>query len=219
LARSRVARVGLRQHWVPVMSPFGRGEMLLRPSARGGLVPGGFRRIRRTGIIWASGRLEHPGRNLQPATHVQSAQRAAKNNAIRLRGRLVDSNSHRRPGMPRIQKLPESGPVGVLEPCSIIRYVHIRASTRNTRSRLLQPSAATSGSMKLAATVGSSLRSGFALAAQRPDGDHYETNPLVVHLSEAKRYFDQPTTSNPGSFPPQSKAVIIGPHCWKPSDR
>jgi hypothetical protein len=73
--------------------------------------------------------------------------------------------------------------------------------------------------MNLAATVGSSLRSGFALAAQRPDGDHYETNPLVVHLSEAKRYFDQPTTSNPGSFPPQSKAVIIGPHCWKPSDR
>ncbi len=69
-------------------------------------------------LIWAGSTLEHPGRNLQPAIRGQSAQRAAEDFAIRLPDRLMDGHTQRRPRMPRVQKLPENDPVGVLEPYS-----------------------------------------------------------------------------------------------------
>jgi hypothetical protein len=45
--------------------------------------------------------------------------------------------------------------------------------------------------MNFAAMVGPSLRSGYALPAQRPAVAYYETNRQVIHLSKAKRCLDQ----------------------------
>jgi hypothetical protein len=87
------------------------------------------RRRSQTWLIRAGRTLEHPGRNLQPAIRVQSAQRAAEDDTIRLRDRLVDRNTHPGPWMPPIQKLPENGTVGVLKPCCITASGLIRALT------------------------------------------------------------------------------------------
>jgi hypothetical protein len=45
--------------------------------------------------------------------------------------------------------------------------------------------------MNFAIMVGSSLRSGYARPARRPDMAHYETNRQVIHLSKAKRCLGQ----------------------------
>jgi hypothetical protein len=76
------------------------------------------RRSSQMPLIWTGHTLEHPGRNLQPAIRLQSAQRAAENISVRLADSLMDGHAQRRPGMPRVQKLTENGPVGVLKPCS-----------------------------------------------------------------------------------------------------
>ena len=83
------------------------------------------RRIGQIPLIWAGDTLEHPGRNLQPAIRGQSAQRAAEDFAIHLPDDLMDGHAQRRPRMPRVQKLSENDPVGVLEPRSTTASVRI----------------------------------------------------------------------------------------------
>jgi hypothetical protein len=97
------------------------------------------RRSSQMPLIWTGHTLEHPGRNLQPAIRLQSAQRAAENISVRLADSLMDGHAQRRPGMPRVQKLPENGPVGVLKPCSTMRFAHTARSATGHRSHCKMP--------------------------------------------------------------------------------
>jgi len=78
---------------------------------------------------------------------------------------------------------------------SITRYAPIRALTRELR---ITPTLTICHSQRrrqqqheFRRHVGSSLQSGYALLAQRPDMAHHETNRQVIHLSKAKRCLDQ----------------------------
>ena len=71
-------------------------------------------------MIRAGRSFEHPGRNLQAAIRVRSARRAAENDPIGLLDRFMNGHLKPKPRVPRIQKLPKRGPVGVLKPCSTI---------------------------------------------------------------------------------------------------
>ena len=66
-------------------------------------------------LIRASRAIEHPGRNLKPASGIGAAQRAAEDNVIRLVDRLMDKDRQTEPWMPPIQKLAKAGPVGVIK--------------------------------------------------------------------------------------------------------
>ena len=66
-------------------------------------------------LIHASRAIEHPGRNLKPASGIGAAQRAAEHNIIRLVDRLMDKDRQTEPWMPPIQKLAKAGPVGVIK--------------------------------------------------------------------------------------------------------
>jgi hypothetical protein len=46
--------------------------------------------------------IEHPGRQLKPTVRIRAAQATAKNNTIRLLGRLVDADPNAKPRMPSI---------------------------------------------------------------------------------------------------------------------
>ena len=72
-------------------------------------------------MIRAGRSLEHPGRNLQPAIRVRPAQRAAENDTVGLLDRFMNGHLKLKPRVPRIQKLPKHGPVGVLKPCCTVR--------------------------------------------------------------------------------------------------
>jgi hypothetical protein len=63
-------------------------------------------------IIRASRAIKHPGRNLQPASCIGAAQRAAEDDITRLVDRLMDEDWQTEPWMPPIQKLAKAGPVG-----------------------------------------------------------------------------------------------------------
>jgi len=93
-------------------------------------------------MIRAGRSFEHPGRNLQAAIRVRSARRAAENDAIGLLDRFMNGHLKPKPRVPRIQKLPKRGPVGVLKPCSTItggciRRWDISARWRSRKSGLL----------------------------------------------------------------------------------
>jgi hypothetical protein len=66
-------------------------------------------------IIRASRAIKHPGRNLQPASCIGAAQRAAEDDITRLVDRLMDEDWQTEPWMPPIQKLAKAGPVGVIK--------------------------------------------------------------------------------------------------------
>src|ERR1700735_5214027 len=66
-------------------------------------------------IIRASRAIKHPGRNLQPASCIGAAQRAAEDDITRLVDRLMDEDWQTEPWMPPIQKLATAGPVGVIK--------------------------------------------------------------------------------------------------------
>src|SRR5580704_5695820 len=80
-------------------------------------------------IIRASRAIKHPGRNLQPASCIGAAQRAAEDDITRLVDRLMDEDWQTEPWMPPIQKLAKAGPVGVIKLRCTIAAVHIRALT------------------------------------------------------------------------------------------
>src|SRR5664279_1821410 len=66
-------------------------------------------------FIHASHAIEHPSRNLKPASGIGAAPRAAEHNIIGLVDRLMDKNRQAEPWMPPIQKLAKAGPVGVIK--------------------------------------------------------------------------------------------------------
>ncbi|MGA8820179.1 MAG: hypothetical protein WB624_23060, partial [Xanthobacteraceae bacterium] len=61
--------------------------------------------------------VEHPGRNFKPTISAQTAQAAAKYNAIRFVDRIVNADPKPVPRMPGIQDFAKLGSVGVLKPC------------------------------------------------------------------------------------------------------
>jgi len=77
-------------------------------------------------LIHASRAIEHPGRNLKPASGIGAAQRAAEHNIIRLVDRLMDKDRQTEPWMPPIQKLAKAGPVGVIKLRCTTERVRIR---------------------------------------------------------------------------------------------
>jgi hypothetical protein len=79
-------------------------------------------------IIRASRAVEHPGRNLKPASRIGAAQRAAEDNIIRLVDRLMDEDRQTEPSMPPIQKLAKAGPVGVIKLRCTTTSAHTRGS-------------------------------------------------------------------------------------------
>src|ERR1035437_6767626 len=66
-------------------------------------------------FIHASHAIEHPSRNLKPASGIGAAPRAAEDNIIGLVDRLMDKDRQAEPWMPPIQKLAKAGPVGVIK--------------------------------------------------------------------------------------------------------
>src|SRR5664279_5342890 len=80
-------------------------------------------------FIHASHAIEHPSRNLKPASGIGAAPRAAEHNIIGLVDRLMDKNRQAEPWMPPIQKLAKAGPVGVIKLRCIMAAVHIRVLT------------------------------------------------------------------------------------------
>ena len=149
------------------------------------------RRSSQMPLIWAGHTLEHPGRNLQPAIRVQSAQRAAEGIAIRLPDHLMDGHAQRRPGMPRVQKLPENGPVGVLKPCSTTASVRTRALTHAHPTKPTSTAGQWSRQHEFRRRCGASLRSGYALPARRPTTAPNINNRQRIYLSQAKRCSDK----------------------------
>ncbi len=86
--------------------------------------------------IRASRVIEHPGRNLKPASRIGAAQRAAEDNTIRLVDHLMDENRQTEPWMPPIQKLAKAGPVGVIKlRCTIPSARTHRWATNHRRQR------------------------------------------------------------------------------------
>ena len=77
-------------------------------------------------FIHASHAIEHPSRNLKPASGIGAAPRAAEHNIIGLVDRLMDKNRQAEPWMPPIQKLAKAGPVGVIKLRCIMAGAHIR---------------------------------------------------------------------------------------------
>jgi heme A synthase len=73
--------------------------------------------------------VEHPGRNLKPTVRVRAAQVAAKNNAVRLADRFMNTDPKTKPRMPSVQDFPKLGSVGVLKLCCTIAAGRIRALT------------------------------------------------------------------------------------------
>ncbi|ERM03451.1 hypothetical protein Q644_11035 [Brucella intermedia 229E] len=77
-------------------------------------------RNRQAAPISAQGTVEHPCWDFKMSARRRIRKAAAENMRL-LRQRLMDVNKSPGPGMPRIQKLANFGPVGVLSPyCTTI---------------------------------------------------------------------------------------------------
>src|SRR5665647_2013142 len=85
-------------------------------------------------FIHASHAIEHPSRNLKPASGIGAAPRAAEHNIIGLVDRLMDKNRQAEPWMPPIQKLAKAGPVGVIKLRCTTTSEHIGHWTKTRRS-------------------------------------------------------------------------------------
>ena len=66
--------------------------------------------------------IEHPSRNLKATVRTRPGQATAKNNAVRLLQRLVNTDPKAKPRMPWIQQFSKLSSVGVLKPCCITRF-------------------------------------------------------------------------------------------------
>jgi hypothetical protein len=73
--------------------------------------------VRRHTHSCAGRAIKHPRRNLKTTVRICAVQAAAKNNAVCLVDRLVDTDTKTKPGMPSVQEFAKLGPVGVLKPC------------------------------------------------------------------------------------------------------
>jgi len=78
--------------------------------------------------------VKHPGRDLQPAVRIGTAQATAKNYAVRSLDRRVNADPKTKPRMPWVQQFSKLGSVGVLKLCCTTKYAHIRASTISRRT-------------------------------------------------------------------------------------
>src|SRR6202040_3405553 len=83
----------------------------------------------------ASGPIEHPGRNLQPARGCPTREAATENLSASLLNHLMNMDQASGPRMPRIKKLVLRDPVGVPSSCCIMRYARIYPWRRTRRSR------------------------------------------------------------------------------------
>src|ERR1019366_9690241 len=98
-------------------------------------------------FIHASHAIEHPSRNLKPASGIGAAPRAAEDNIIGLVDRLMDKNRQTEPWMPPIQKLAKAGPVGVIklrctmaaDPIRVLTAAHPIKPTSTSRHSAWRP--------------------------------------------------------------------------------